>query len=31
MNPSAIKELIINDLKQKNMKVATVSVDRLVD
>jgi len=31
MNPAAIKELIINDLKQKNMKVATVSVDRLVD
>ena len=31
MNPVEIKELIINDLKQKNMRVVTVSVDRLID
>lgn len=31
MKPAKIKELIINDLKQKSMKVAAVSVDRLID
>ena len=31
MNPAEIKQILINDLNQKGMRIATVSVDRLID